>query len=178
MTKGIIDFLKPEGKFGFIRSESGQRVHFYFRVLGKSFRSEDLRLGIEVEFDFVQAERGPTATRVEIAGIESNDWRSARDRAWAFGQMQHESCRNNLYNFTNMTASCPRAWRAWRLRELRFAWAWQCGASWRAKGCHSRLPASESKTGLRKGTRRARGTRALPPSTDRRARDFQRGGDS
>lgn len=71
MTKGIIDFLKPEGKFGFIRSESGQRVHFYFRVLGKSFRSEDLRLGIEVEFDFVQAERGPTATRVEIAGIES-----------------------------------------------------------------------------------------------------------
>jgi CRISPR-associated protein (TIGR03986 family) len=71
MAKGKIDFLKPEGKFGFIRSETGQRIHFPFRVLGKSVRSENLYMGMEVEFDFVQAERGPTATRVEVFGIEA-----------------------------------------------------------------------------------------------------------
>lgn len=71
MAKGKIDFLKPEGKFGFIRAETGLRVHFPFWVLSKSVRPEDLQIGMEVEFDFVQAERGPTATRVEVLGVEN-----------------------------------------------------------------------------------------------------------
>ncbi|HBY97454.1 MAG TPA: TIGR03986 family CRISPR-associated RAMP protein [Chloroflexi bacterium] len=67
--KGTIKFVNLERQFGFIRSESGEDVHFRLQVVRDPYQPENLKKGTLVTFEAQQAapgSRGPTARWVTI----------------------------------------------------------------------------------------------------------------
>jgi CspA family cold shock protein len=61
MAKGVVDFFKESGGYGFIETDdSDEDVFFHMEDVG----GEDLEEGQEVEFDIEQSEKGPRATNL------------------------------------------------------------------------------------------------------------------
>lgn len=71
MPKGKIKFINFEKKFGFIAKDDGGELHFKLQVVRKPTRWEDLQQGMEVKFEVMQGERGPTASWVALAGSQT-----------------------------------------------------------------------------------------------------------
>jgi CspA family cold shock protein len=62
MAKGEVDFFNDTGGYGFIDTdESDEDVFFHMEDIG----GPDLEEGQEVEFDIVQADKGPRAENLE-----------------------------------------------------------------------------------------------------------------
>jgi CspA family cold shock protein len=58
MAQGVVDFFNDTGGYGFIDTdESDEDVFFHMEDIG----GPDLEEGQEVEFDIVQADKGPRA---------------------------------------------------------------------------------------------------------------------
>ncbi|PSQ33217.1 cold-shock protein [Halobacteriales archaeon SW_10_68_16] len=58
MAKGTVDFFKESGGYGFIETDDADEdVFFHMEDIG----GPDLEEGQEVEFDIVEAEKGPRA---------------------------------------------------------------------------------------------------------------------
>ena len=58
MAKGVVDFFKESGGYGFIETDDADEdVFFHMEDIG----GDDLEEGQEVEFDIVEAEKGPRA---------------------------------------------------------------------------------------------------------------------
>ncbi|PSQ15845.1 cold-shock protein [Halobacteriales archaeon QS_8_69_26] len=62
MAKGVVDFFKESGGYGFIETdEADEDVFFHMEDVG----GPDLEEGQEVEFEIEQAEKGPRAKNLE-----------------------------------------------------------------------------------------------------------------
>jgi CspA family cold shock protein len=62
MATGTVDFFNDTGGYGFIDSEDSEEdVFFHMEDVG----GPDLEEGQEVEFDIVQADKGPRAQNLE-----------------------------------------------------------------------------------------------------------------
>jgi len=62
MAKGVVDFFKESGGYGFIETdESDEDVFFHMEDIS----GPDLEEGQELEFEIEQAEKGPRAVDVE-----------------------------------------------------------------------------------------------------------------
>jgi CspA family cold shock protein len=62
MANGTVDFFNDTGGYGFIDTEDSEEdVFFHMEDIG----GPDLEEGQEVEFDIVQADKGPRAENVE-----------------------------------------------------------------------------------------------------------------
>ncbi|PSQ60109.1 MAG: cold-shock protein [Halobacteriales archaeon SW_9_67_25] len=58
MAQGTVDFFKESGGYGFIEADDADEdVFFHMEDIG----GPDLEEGQEVEFDIVEAEKGPRA---------------------------------------------------------------------------------------------------------------------
>ncbi len=58
MAKGVVDFFKESGGYGFIETDDADEdVFFHMEDIG----GPDLEEGQEVEFDIVEADKGPRA---------------------------------------------------------------------------------------------------------------------
>ncbi len=61
MAKGTVDFFNDAGGYGFIETEDADEdVFFHMEDIG----GPDLEEGDELEFDIVEAEKGPRAENV------------------------------------------------------------------------------------------------------------------
>ena len=59
MAKGVVDFFKEGGGYGFIETDDSEEdVFFHMEDVG----GDDLTEGQEVEFEIEQSEKGPRAT--------------------------------------------------------------------------------------------------------------------
>ncbi|MFT4889212.1 MAG: CspA family cold shock protein [Halobacteriales archaeon] len=62
MAKGTVDFFNDSGGYGFIETEDADEdVFFHMEDIG----GPDLEEGQEVEFDIVEAEKGPRAENLK-----------------------------------------------------------------------------------------------------------------
>jgi len=62
MAKGVVDFFKESGGYGFIETdESDEDVFFHMEDIG----GPDLEEGQEVEFEIEQADKGPRAVNLK-----------------------------------------------------------------------------------------------------------------
>jgi len=62
MAKGTVDFFNDSGGYGFIKTEDADEdVFFHMEDVG----GPDLEEGQEVEFDIVEAEKGPRAENLK-----------------------------------------------------------------------------------------------------------------
>ncbi len=58
MAQGVVDFFKESGGYGFIETDDADEdVFFHMEDIG----GPDLEEGQEVEFDIVEADKGPRA---------------------------------------------------------------------------------------------------------------------
>ncbi|SCI11754.1 MULTISPECIES: cold-shock protein [unclassified Romboutsia] len=62
---GVVKWFNNEKGYGFITSNSGDDVFVHFSNIKEEGHNKDLHEGEEVNFDIVQADRGPSAINVQ-----------------------------------------------------------------------------------------------------------------
>ena len=62
---GVVKWFNNEKGYGFITSNSGEDVFVHFSNIKEEGHKKDLHEGEEVNFDIVQAQRGPSAINVQ-----------------------------------------------------------------------------------------------------------------
>lgn len=67
MEHGIVKWYDKEKKYGFIRSDVGNKEYF---VHSADIEEGSLEKGERVEFEIAETGRGPKATNVRILGSE------------------------------------------------------------------------------------------------------------
>ena len=77
MKQGKIKYINFERNYGFIETDQGEQVHFRFEAVQKSTRWESLHVGLSVEVEAIQGDRGLSARKVyagERPQENSSNW--------------------------------------------------------------------------------------------------------
>ena len=64
MKTGKLKWFNDKNGFGFIINERGEDVFVHFFYIKEEGHNKDLHEGEEVNFDIIQAEKGPSAINV------------------------------------------------------------------------------------------------------------------
>lgn len=61
---GVVKWFNIEKGYGFIKTTDGEDVFVHFSNIKEEGHNKDLHEGEEVNFDIIQAEKGPSAINV------------------------------------------------------------------------------------------------------------------
>lgn len=61
---GVVKWFNTEKGYGFIKTTDGEDVFVHFSNIKEEGHNKDLHEGEEVNFDIIQAEKGPSAINV------------------------------------------------------------------------------------------------------------------